>query len=236
MKKIQCLSANSIKIIAAISMLIDHIGCIFFPDIEILRIIGRISFPLFAFMIAQGCFYTRNKLKYFFMVFGLAIVCQIAYFVTAQGSLFGVLFTFSIAIVLIYSLQYLKYNFKTKTSKLKKGLSVTVFVSLMVLTVWINTVFEIDYGFWGCVLPVFASLFVEMKNERLKRLLTLIAFTLGIVLLSIDCGEHQWFALLALVPLLLYSGKRGKHNLKYFFYIFYPLHLVVLYGISLLFY
>ena len=57
------LSGNALKIIGAITMLIDHMGVVLFPGIAILRIIGRISFPIFAFMIAEGCRYTKNKLK-----------------------------------------------------------------------------------------------------------------------------------------------------------------------------
>ena len=59
------LNRNVLKIIALITMLIDHIGLVFFPGIEIFRIIGRISFPIFAFMIAEGCEHTENKKKYF---------------------------------------------------------------------------------------------------------------------------------------------------------------------------
>ena len=58
------LSGNMLKILGAVFMLIDHIGVVFFPEVKILRILGRISFPIFAFMIAEGCRYTRNKLRY----------------------------------------------------------------------------------------------------------------------------------------------------------------------------
>ena len=65
MKKIRFLSGNMLKVIAAITMTVDHIGVIFFPSSNILRIIGRIAFPIFAFMIAEGCKYTKNKFRYF---------------------------------------------------------------------------------------------------------------------------------------------------------------------------
>lgn len=58
------LSGNALRIIAALSMLIDHIGVILFPNVTILRIIGRIAFPIDAFMIAEGCANTKNKLWY----------------------------------------------------------------------------------------------------------------------------------------------------------------------------
>ena len=55
------LSGNSLKIIAAIAMTVDHIGVVIFPNFAILRIIGRIAFPIFAFMIAEGCRYTKKQ-------------------------------------------------------------------------------------------------------------------------------------------------------------------------------
>ena len=61
------LTNNQLKIIAMISMLIDHIGVAMFPNVMILRIIGRLAFPIFAYMIAEGCFYTKNKARYFFI-------------------------------------------------------------------------------------------------------------------------------------------------------------------------
>ena len=76
MSKIRFLSGNMLKIIAAVTMLVDHAGILFFPSQNIYRIIGRLAFPIFAYMIAEGCKYTRNKIRYFAMIFGLAAVCQ----------------------------------------------------------------------------------------------------------------------------------------------------------------
>ena len=72
MKAKLLLSGNALKIIAAVAMTIDHVGLMFFPQLKVLRIIGRIALPIFAFMIAEGCRYTRNKLRYFLTVFLLA--------------------------------------------------------------------------------------------------------------------------------------------------------------------
>ena len=58
-------SNNVLKIIACITMLLDHMGFILFPQYPIFRIIGRIAFPIFAFLLAEGCYYTKNKLRHF---------------------------------------------------------------------------------------------------------------------------------------------------------------------------
>ena len=65
------LTGNQLKLIAAAAMLLDHMGILLFPRITIFRILGRLAYPVFAFMIAEGCRYTRNKLRYFLMLFGL---------------------------------------------------------------------------------------------------------------------------------------------------------------------
>ena len=215
------LSGNALKIIATISMLIDHIGYIFFPEALIFRIIGRLAFPIFAFMIAEGCRYTKNKLRYFLTVFILAFVCQCAYFYSEGNMYLGVLITFSLSIVLIFSLQHC-------LQALKKGLYIkALFFPLLIIIIYIFTLyFEIDYGFAGIMLPLFAS--VISPSDEYSRTLNAILFTVGIFILSLSLGGIQYYSLYASVLLLMYSGARGKYKMKYFFYIFYPLHLIVL--------
>ena len=77
-------SASTLKIIALLTMLIDHIGVLLFPDIAALRIIGRIAFPIFAYLIAEGCIYTKNKWKYFRNVFTTCIIYQIVFVLVKQ--------------------------------------------------------------------------------------------------------------------------------------------------------
>ena len=107
-KNFGMLSGNALKIIAALSMLIDHIGVIFFPQMKIFRIIGRIALPVFSFMIAEGARYTRNKTRYFFTIFGLASVCQLVYFLYNGDTYMSILVTFSLSILTVYALQFFK--------------------------------------------------------------------------------------------------------------------------------
>ena len=109
LEKTRILSGNTLKILAAIFMVIDHIGLMFFPSMIIFRCIGRLSMPIFAFMISEGAKYTKNKLKYFLSVFILAVICQTVYYFADGGSLYmSILVTFSISILLIYALDYFK--------------------------------------------------------------------------------------------------------------------------------
>ena len=73
-----------LKIIAAVTMLIDHAGLILFPEQHWMRIVGRIAFPLFAYCIAEGYRYTRHRLRYFLQIFLLGIGCQIVYYIAER--------------------------------------------------------------------------------------------------------------------------------------------------------
>ncbi len=230
------LSSNAIKIIAAITMFIDHLGFMLFPQIRILRIIGRLSMPLFAYMIAQGCRYTKNKIKHFLTIFSLAVVLQVVYYVYSREMKLSILFTFSFSILLIYALQYFKETLFDKDKKVYFKILVGVLAVLAVLAVrFICKNVHVDYGFRGCLLPVFASLFHPTKNTKVKLLdrldthpVHLSAFAVGLTYLVMGSSKIQIYSLLSLVILLFYSGERGKVNMKYFFYIFYPAHLLLL--------
>lgn len=216
------LSGNSLKIIAAIAMTIDHIGLMFFPEQLLFRVIGRLAFPIFAFMIAEGCKYTRSRRRYFLQLFGLALVCQIVYFI-ADGSMYlSVLFTFSLSILMIFALQYCK----------AKPSALPLFALSVACVYALNRVFTIDYGFWGCMLPVFAAALHGTRYDR--HLWNTAMLALGLVLLWLDLGGLQLYALAAIALLLCYSGRRGKRKMKYFFYIFYPAHLAILHICTLL--
>jgi hypothetical protein len=251
-KKIAVLNGNCIKILAAILMLIDHIGLIFFPKVLVWRYLGRISMPLFAFMIAEGCKYTKNKFRHFSLMFLLGVVCQIIYFIFDNGYLYmSILITFSLSIIMIYALQYAKKClFSTEVKAFDKTLACVLFITSVFLTWLLNSItkinnydFYIDYGFWGCILPVFVAL-LDFRGiplpQKLKwldwHILKLVPFTVGIILMCLFSESElcEWYSLISVPILLLYNGERGKYNLKYFFYVFYPAHLVVLYGIAVL--
>ncbi len=221
------LNNNQLKIIAIISMLIDHIGVELLPQYEILRIIGRVSFPIFAYMIAEGCHYTRNRAKYFFMVFGLGVICQSVYLI-AMGSWYqNVLMTFALSILIIYALDSYRDKCSVPTAGLLVLAVLTAVFLCLVLPEYTDSDFHINYGVFGVLMPVM----IYVAPDKWAKLAAAAAV---IVAHAFSLGGNQWFALIALPLLALYNGKRGKLNLKYLFYIFYPTHLVIIYGISLL--
>ena len=101
MKKNLLLSGNALKIIAAIFMVIDHVGLMFFPRVIALRAIGRLAFPIFAFFISEGVRYTRSKLRYFLKMSVFGAVCQAFYAIFANANDVCVFVTFAVSILLI---------------------------------------------------------------------------------------------------------------------------------------
>ena len=143
--------------------------------------------------------------------------------------------------MLLFCLQNAKRAFFGKD--LEKGVLWTLLFAVgIAATYYVNQLIYIDYGFWACVLPVFAGAFYLPENApaHLRKLdnkwLSLLCYTVGLCLLVIfdDYAVVQAYCLLALPLLACYSGKRGKGNMKYFFYLFYPLHLALLEGIYML--
>ena len=241
MPKAGFLSGNALKLIAAFAMLCDHAGLLLFPNVELFRIIGRLAFPIFAFMIAESCRYTRSRLRYLLTMACLALVFQIVYFVAMDSLKMCIFVTFSLSILIIYSLQYFKkVLFDSSSSPQKKLFGFLLFLSATVAVYILDLFINMDYDFAGCMMPVFASLLHNDENspDYLKKLDTVPANVLmmgvGLVWLAVINTNIQFFSLLSIPLLLLYSGKRGTAKLKYFFYVFYPAHLVILYGISIL--
>ncbi len=236
------LSASTLKIIACVFMVIDHMGVILFPEAEILRVIGRLSYPIFAYFIAEGCRYTRNKTKRFFLVFGLAVICEgVAFIMTGEPD-GGILVNFCLSILLIYEVQAFKKAWARKRWG-ETSLWLTVgLASVIGVYFFISRVLYVDYGFWGVLIPVWTVLTDYREGEAPAwmeqlsgRWVRFAFFSLGLLLLCASRGlltNVQSFSLFTLPILALYNGKPGRKGLKYGLYIFYPAHLVVLWVIA----
>ncbi len=227
------LSSNALKIIAAVSMLIDHIGVIMFPSYDIFRIIGRLAFPIFSFLICEGCRYTRNKCAYFLRIFVLGILTSAVYFIESGKIYFDVLITFSFSIILIFLLQktHDEENFH------KRLIFIFLFLSLTITTYFFTENVTVDYGFWGIMLPVFPALADVVLNENKYPLVLqkrFFVFAIALLALAFSKDALQFYSLFALIPLALYNGKKGFKLPKYFFYIFYPAHIALIWLVNLI--
>lgn len=227
MKSIK-ISGNGLKILALIAMTFDHVGLLLLNNYMPFRIFGRLAFPIFAYMIAEGCYYTRNKKKHLAVIFLMGLFCQFAYYL-ADGSLYqGILITFTLSILCIYAIDWARKQKKWYgwiVPLLTIGMVIFLCQGLPILLP--GTHYAVDYGLWGVLLPVFVSLSTKRKHK-------LLFMAAGLVLLSLSMESWQWYSLFALIPLLFYSGEKGKWNTKYLFYIYYPLHMLVIYGLTLI--
>lgn len=227
-KSFNVLSGNSLKIIALIAMTIDHIGYLLLPQYPILRIIGRISFPIFSYMIAEGCRYTKNRTRYLLTIFGLGLVFQVVYYVADKSLLQGIFISFSLGISLIFSIEnFLKRRTICSITIVAFVIGFVVLVCIILPNILSYTNFKIDYGIFGVLLPVI----VYFMPDKFSKL---IGLTVAIIGMSLMMGGRQWYALIAVLILALYNGERGKLKIKNFFYLYYPLHLVVIYCLKML--
>ena len=224
----QGLTGNQLKFLAMVTMTMDHIGFILLPQHWILRIIGRLAMPIYAFLIAEGCRHTRNRTKYLLTMLAMAILCQVVSYVVT-GSLYQcILVTFSLSISLIYLLDHaVRKRSIAAFAAAAAGLGAAYFLTEILPGLLPGTDFAVDYGFIGVLVPIFAFI---GKTKWQKLGLTAIALV-GMSLCSLWV---QWFSLLALIPLALYNGERGNASLKYLFYLFYPAHIAILHLISML--
>lgn len=240
------MSSFVLKLIAAVTMFIDHMGLILFPHQMIFRIIGRLAFPLYAYCIAEGFRYTRNRWHYFLRIFILGSLCQIVYAFVDDHLLLGILLSFSIAIVIMALCDSVKSCLRGEVSRLNllmervtkkhlspdadRILSTVLACASIILAFVLCMLVDVDYGFFGIMLPVLTSFFDD-KAQRF------VIFSTALLALCIDMTTGftiQYWSLLTIPILAAYNGKPGRYRMKHFFYIFYPLHLVVLYGIDLL--
>ncbi len=212
------MSAFQIKLLAIITMVIDHIGFFFFPQFIWLRLIGRISFPLFAWLIANGAYHTHNSNGYLRRLFLFALISQLP-FLLANGlvnpyfhdlNVFFTLFLGLVAIVLIK---------RTKRKILWAGITVLCAVLAQVL--------QTDYGGFGVAVVV--SFYLFFNNFRALVIVQSLLF-LASTLLSLAKNESpiELLGLFALLFVWFYSGKPGP-KAKYLFYIVYPLQYVIFY-------
>ena len=202
-----------IKLIAMATMLIDHIGAVFFPEILWLRIIGRISFPLFAWGIARGYRYTRSFRRYAVRLLAVGLVSQLPYVL-----LFGPLFDekyLNVCFTLLDGLLVLKLY---DSRRLPAPVRVAGIAALLALSHFMN----LEYGIYGVLTVLFFHLFWEDKNVFVYQGI----LTLGGTMLYRFHPIQLFSVLSSLLPTCLrkYDFKLNK----YVQYGFYPVHIILL--------
>jgi len=217
-----------LKIIAIVTMVIDHVGRILYPDLLILQVIGRISFPLFAYLVVLGVESTKKPRKYMITLLSFALISQVPYYLAFGIQPFerlNILFSLLLSAVTIY--------YYSKRSML-------AFVPLLL------SIFLMTEGSYYVVLTAVGMKL--LKDSPKLGILALIALNLQFLFIPEVETQIQILALFA-VPLVFLHIKNWlrkeilipEHSIaysirKYVFYIFYPLHLALLFLIKLLFF
>lgn len=218
--KIPTFSGSVLKIIAIVSMVIDH--CAYFlmdknsTLYEAMRCVGRIAFPVFAFLIAEGFAYTHNRKRYFTRLLVFAVISEVSwYLLNGADGTHNVMFTLALGVVALAVLEKLKEN------SVLCGIAI---LSIAYLATWSG----VDYE-WRGILMILVFNLLRNQNDNLpfpygRMMQLLCAFPLMMHYGSIG-------ALLACMTIFLYDGARGfiKGNVaKYGFYAFYPVHLLLI--------
>ena len=223
---IKGLTGNQLKVIAMVTMTIDHIGHFLMPQVFWLRMIGRLAMPIYAYFIAEGCRYTRSMPKYLATIAVTAVVCQIVTLLT--GSLYQcILVTYSMSVGLIALIKQAKKSHRILWwLLLAVAVGAVWFVTESLPGLLPGTDFDVDYGFLGVLLPVILWL---IPTKPLKLLAAA-----GVLFLIYDAGVLFLCARGAVALLALYNGRRGNLKLKWLFYGYYPFHIAVIHLIAML--
>ena len=222
----KCLSNFDLKLVAIITMTIDHIGVVFgTPFYNLLRAVGRLSFPIFAFLLTEGYVHTKSFSKYFFRLLELAVVSEVIYDYVFYGSFIyleanNIFFTLALGLLTLWLLDKSRTLVK-KYFKEKIDLTIILPITYLLIIVVMGLIAEFlnfSYGMLGILVISFFYLF--KKNFPL----TVLSVSLSTLILG---DTMQYFSLLSLILIYFYNKKLGK-KCKVFFYLYYPLHILVL--------
>lgn len=213
------LPQEGLKLIACITMLIDHLGYTLFPYITWLRIIGRLAFPIYCFLLAEGAYYTKNPLKYGIRLFVGMLLAELPYDLVfyRQFSWYGQ----SVMVTLL-----LGFIMAVLMKKAPLWAKLLIAIPFVLIADQLNT----DYAGMGIVVIAIFVITRDMENSLLIQTLALL-----LVFLQMTTSSIQVFAVAAMIPIALYSGKKVTSSpvLQWGFYLFYPVHLAVLWLIRL---
>jgi len=205
------MTSAALQALAFATMLLDHIGLCFFPQLPALRAVGRLSFPIFAFLLSEGFVYTRDLKKYAARLFVFAVISEVPYQLMINHRVVGprpgnILFSLLLCLGALWCVK-------------RGGAWVWGAPALAVLA----QAGGFSYGAYAVLLAVGFYLCRDMRPVGM--------LGLGVCTL-LYCAYHQslfqiW-AVFAAVPLLLYNGQRGRRAPRYLLYVLYPAHLAVL--------
>ena len=230
------LTSNMLRILAMAFMICDHLWAKVVPGNDWMTHIGRMTFPIFAFMISEGFIHTSNLKKYILRLLGFAIISELPFNLFYGGSWFypyhqNVLFTLLLGLLAITLID------RARKEKTKKAIIKAV---LLMIPICLGAYIGFpDYGFFGFLTVVMFYLFRDFPFAWLLQLVAMVLMNVvlfeGQQFIVEIAGKTyeiaaQSFAVFALIPIWLYGGRKGKSSkiMQYGFYAFYPLHMLII--------
>lgn len=246
------LNGNTLKVIACICMFIDHIGAaIILPAFgagvqknifpyeqanfyyKMFRFIGRSAFPIFAYLLVEGFYHTKNRLRYALSLFIFALISEYPYdlaFNKTEGDFMyssNVMFSLFIGLLVIWAVDFFRKEFSMSDKKISRIAFYPASTLVIAVGAYTAHVINCDYREFGIGIMLIFYFFHSFES---------VSFLASYFLL---CGINNEFkSFPAFILLFFYNKKRGKDlgKLKYLFYIFYPAHLIALILIRLVIY
>ena len=220
-KKVQILDGTTLKIIAMISMVFDHAGDMFFPDVMWPRMIGRLAMPIFSFFIAEGFAHTRDKKKYLGRLGLFALISEIPFDLAFDGRIGlghqNIMLTFFLAGLALLLFDRIRGGNGSEGERIpvvKTVLGVLAVAGIAALALLLRA----DYTVFA-VVAVFLFYVLRQRHPLLRS-------GVGVAFLALTRTMGYYVATgFSLIPLALYNGQKGR-GLKWLFYAFYPGHLL----------
>lgn len=223
------LPQEGLKIIACLTMLLDHIGAVFLPGAG-LRLIGRLAFPIYCFLLAEGAYHTSSRKEYGLRLLVGLLLSEIPFDLLFFGRLTfehqSVMVTLMLGFLYAAAMNYVP----------SQGYRILLVLPFAMLAELLNS----DYGGWGVAM---IGLFVMTRESSGKwweqaLWLTILSWMIGGMTVGIGPVEVpiQVFSVAALIPIFLYDGHKCTNNIwvRRGFYLFYPVHLLILYAMKML--
>lgn len=207
-----------IKIIACITMVLDHIKYVYEPSTNFATLcLGRISFPLFAFLLTEGYVHTSNIKKYAKRLLIFGIISQIPFMLfrmyVGNWIMLNIMFTLLLGLISILIFDKIKNKY--------------ISIPLVILTILCGKIFKVDYGAYGVLLIFILYFFKDKKIFLFFTYIVIIILhyylTTG---LSMEYFYNIVFTIFPIFIIISYNGKQGR-KLKYFYYWFYPVHMLI---------
>ena len=193
-------------------MFLDHYHYVIGGS-EILNVVGRIAFPIFAFTLSEGYVHTRSLKKYLLRLFIFAVSIQMPSILFGYDYPMNIFFTLFLGLLSICIFNLKKMNVILK-------------IILIGFILFFSQKFKLDYGIYGILVIINFNIF---RNNKFKILMNFLVLNIYNVIFPkvFDLPDTQLFSLISLVFIFMYNGEKGR-SMKYFFYLFYPIHFFIL--------